>query len=99
MPWYEGSATKFTYGIMRHCPYEISSREAVQVNGFDSVKFSGTVNRDDGKQYYFYGYSFIIDDLPCAVIGIVSDPESGEAEIKAIEEETDWVASTIRTEK
>ncbi len=80
----------------------IESSSKTKINGFDSLKFEGkALNKSNDGEWnsYVYGYSFIINDIPVAVIGIVSDKSQETNMINEIKQNVDAIASTIRTEK
>ena len=81
----------------------VTSSEMVTMAGMDSMKFEGTTpNRFRDEAYwdcYVYGYTFIINDMSYAVIGLVTPQEQDEEMIKQMKQLVDDVASTVRTEK
>ncbi len=82
---------------------KVINQEYIKVGNYNCIKFVGTAkNKDfDGNEWdsYVYGYSFIINDIPVAVIGIVSDKSQETNMINEIKQNVDAIASTIRTEK
>lgn len=77
---------------------EIKTSEEVTINGFDGLKFQGTVSAGEWD-CHVYGYAFIINEIPCAVIGLVSHREQPADLIATINAEIDAMAATIRTEE
>ena len=80
-------------------PINILTSEACTVNGFDSVRFTGTCSNDGEWDCHVYGYSFIINDTAFAIIGLVSAREQDPEMIATIDARVDAMAATVRTEK
>ena len=80
-------------------PINILTSEACTVNGFDSVRFTGTCSNDGEWDCHVYGYSFIINDTAFAIIGLVSAREQDPELIATIDARVDAMAATVRTEK
>ena len=78
---------------------DILTSEACTVNGFDSVRFTGTCSNDGEWDCHVYGYSFIINDTAFAIIGLVSAREQDPELIATIGARVDAMAATVRTEK
>ena len=74
-----------------------SSSKQTKVNGFDSINFTGVTVNDGKWDCHTYGYTFVINDIPCAVIGIVSTQAQEEAMIEQLDKAVDEIAATIRT--
>lgn len=69
--------------------FNIITDQTMTINGIDVYFFEGTINYGEENPYdgYGVGYSFIMDDIPCAIIGSVTDkdqPEELKEEIKAV---------------
>ena len=77
----------------------ILTSEACTVNGFDSVRFTGTCSNDGEWDCHVYGYSFIINDTAFAIIGLVSAREQDPEMIATIDARVDAMAATVRTEE
>ena len=80
-------------------PINILTSEACTVNGFDSVRFTGTCSNDGEWDCHVYGYSFIINDTAFAIIGLVSHREQDPELIATIDARVDTMAASVRTEK
>ena len=80
-------------------PIKVLTSEACTVNGFDSVRFTGTCSNDGEWDCHVYGYSFIINDTAFAIIGLVSAREQDPEMIATIDARVDAMAATVRTEK
>lgn len=80
-------------------PIEVLTSEACTVNGFDSVRFTGTCSNDGEWDCHVYGYSFIINDTAFAIIGLVSAREQDPEMIATIDARVDAMAATVRTEE
>lgn len=78
---------------------DILASEACTVNGFDSVRFTGTCSNDGEWDCHVYGYSFIINDTAFAIIGLVSAQEQDPELIATIDARVDAMAATVRTEE
>ena len=78
---------------------DILTSEACTVNGFDSVRFTGTCSNDGEWDCHVYGYSFIINDTAFAIIGLVSAQEQDPEMIATIDARVDAMAATVRTER
>ena len=69
--------------------FNIVTDQTMTINGIDVYYFEGTINYGEENLYdgYGVGYSFIMDGIPCAIIGSVIDkdqPEELKEEIKAV---------------
>lgn len=91
-----------TYGLFGE-DIVVTSSEQVTMAGYDSIKYTGTIvnspTDDDTWNCYVYGYTFIIDDAPYAVIGIVTTREQEQSMIDEMIAEVDEIAASIRTEE
>lgn len=77
----------------------ITSSQKTTMANRESIKFSGTVRNKDTWDCHVYGYAFIIDNIPCAVIGLVSAQAQDASMISEIDAHVEEIASTIRTTK
>lgn len=77
--------------------YKVISSERTNIADFESVKFYATVNNDKAWDCHIYGYAFVIDDVPFAVIGLVSEKTQSPELIEKIEARVDYKVSTLRT--
>ena len=82
-----------------HSAFEVLTSEACTVNGFDSVRFTGTCSNDGEWDCHVYGYSFIINDTAFAIIGLVAAQEQDPEMIATIDARVDAMAATVRTER
>ncbi len=69
--------------------FNIVTDQTMTINGIDVYYFEGTIRYGEENPYdtYGIGYSFIMDGIPCAIIGSVTDkdqPEELKEEIKAV---------------
>ena len=78
----------------------ITETEALEINGIPVYRFKGTVIAClfDTWEHYVYGYSFVFDNLPCAIIGIVTDYDQPQEEIDSVTEIVDEMIKTLRGE-
>ena len=79
---------------------KFTSMEAVEVNGIETQKVVGTVEygMKTMTDCYLYGYSFIFEDVPCAIIGVVSDKSQPQEEIDELIAIVDAMMESVRTE-
>lgn len=75
---------------------EVVSSEKVTVAGFESVKIIGTVTDANGKAAAVYAYTFVIDETPCMLAGIIIDDANNSDVANAVKEEVDLMAKTIK---
>ena len=73
------------------------------INGIEVYKFIGTLNcsiglSSQGKSYeaYAIGYSFIMDGIPCSIVGSVINTDQKEEDIKEITEIVEEMITTVR---
>lgn len=97
MPHFLNDASTTSRGTLFDAPYELISAENVTVNGMDSSKFNVKVTCEEGWDCHVYGYSFVIDGIACAVIGVVSTEEQAADMIAEYEALVDQIAGTVRT--
>ena len=75
---------------------ELIESKKVTMAGFDSIRFTGKVANKSGWDCHVYGYTFLIDGVPYAVIGIVSDATQSADLIAYNQTEVDEIAATIK---
>lgn len=77
----------------------ISSSEKKTINDIEMYRFEGTINY--GKQNIYdgfaLGYYFVIDNIPCEIVGSVIDREQASELIEDITTLVDQMALTVRT--
>lgn len=80
---------------------KISKDEEIQINGIDVYSFEGTINYGTDTKFdgYAKGYSFVLDGVPCEIIGSVIDKSQDKELIKEIEEIVSEMIKTVRTEE
>ncbi len=83
-------------GELNNASIEMISSEKVTVNGYESIRFVGTAPNASGWDCHVYGYTFLIDNIPYAIVGIVSQKEQEADLIASNKEDVDLVASTIK---
>lgn len=81
----------------------VKEDETVTINGVEMYRFEGEFNctRSAGAYtQYAVGYTFIMDGIPCSVIGTVMNKyeEQPSSVIKEVEEKVDAVIKTLRSE-
>jgi len=79
---------------------EFTSMEEVEINGIAAQKVTGTVEygMKNMTYCYLYGYSFVFEDVPCAIIGVVSDKSQPQEEIDELIAIVDAMMESVRTE-
>ena len=74
-----------------------------KINGIEMYKYEGTLNcyLTDTKSYdaYCIGYSFIMDDTPCTLIGSVIDREQKQEDIDEMRKMVEASIKTLRSEE
>lgn len=71
--------------------------EQKQMNGYDTIYFEGQIKSEQVKKgAYVVGYSFIANDVPCNITGIVLDVNQSEDIKKEIQENVDAVMMTVK---
>ena len=75
--------------------------ESTTINGINVYSFEGVVNCGTNPAYdaYVRGYSFIYDEMPCSIIGVVMDEEQPQDQIDAIKEIVDAMILTVRSKQ
>lgn len=78
----------------------ITKDEVTTVNGMEVYRFEGTLNYGINQIYdgYVKGYSFIMDGIPCEIIGSVVDPEQPDELIEEISQIVDGMMQSARSE-
>lgn len=77
----------------------ITNDKETTVNGIDTYYFEGTINygKDNVHDGYAVGYAFIIDGVPCEIIGSVIDDEQSTSTIQEIKDNVDAMMESVRT--
>ena len=77
-----------------------------RINGIEVYKYEGTlncaldyVNREKSYDAYCIGYSFIMDDTPCTLIGSVIDREQKQEDIDEMRKMVEASIKTLRSEE
>lgn len=78
-----------------------TSEENVEVNGIEALRVTGTVKLGVLNYYdcYLYGYGFIFEGVPCAIIGVVSDLDQPQEEIDELTAIVDAMMESVRNEQ
>lgn len=81
----------------------ITKDSTEKINGIEVYKYEGTLNCELGftKNYdvYCIGYSFIMDDTPCTLIGSVIDEEQKQEDIDEMRKMVEASIKTLRSER
>lgn len=77
----------------------ITNDKETTVNGIDTYYFEGTINygKDNIHDGYAVGYAFIMDGVPCEIIGSVIDDEQSADTIQEIKDNVDAMMESVRT--
>lgn len=98
----ESGSGGLPYGLFGE-DIEVISSEEVTIAGYDSIKYTGTIVNspfeDETWQCNVYGYTFLIDEVPYAVLGFVTTREQEQSIIDEMIAEVDAIAGSIRTEE
>lgn len=79
---------------------KITEEEYVTINGIDMYRYVGTMPYEhEGTPYdgYAVGYTFIIDGVPCCLVGSVLDYEQSPEIIEEIDTMVEAMIQTVRT--
>ena len=78
---------------------QIDQEQNLTVNGIDTYYFEGSINygTDNIHDGYAVGYAFIIDGVPCEIIGSVIDDEQSSVTIQEIKDNVDAMMKSVRT--
>ena len=78
---------------------QINKEEYLTINGIDTYYFEGLINYGIQPVFdgYAVGYAFIIDGVPCEIIGSVIDGEQSSATIQEIKDNVDAMMKSVRT--
>ena len=79
----------------------ITKEETTTINGLEVYSFEGMINygRDAFFDGYAKGYAFIINGIPCEIIGSVMDEAQGEDLINEVSEVVDQMMNSVRSEQ
>lgn len=79
----------------------IENEDHLTVNDIDTYYFEGTINygKDNIHDGYAVGYAFIMDGIPCEIIGSVIDDEQSAETIQEIKDNVDAMMESVRTEE
>ena len=105
---YQKTFDVFKENMYRYHPINyisITSEKTEKVNSLEVYRFEGTMNcrapNNTSVYYdaYVVGYSFILNDTPCSIIGSVQDVEQEQSMIKEMKSIIDAMIKTVRTER
>lgn len=77
---------------------KMESSEKKTIAGFESVIITGSVVDANGNTGVVYAYTFVIDNTPCMLAGVVIDETSNSDAVSKMKAEVDKMAETIREE-
>ena len=82
---------------------KVTSSEKVTIAGMDCMKFEGTtLNKGEDDitwDAYVYGYTFLVDEISYAVIGIVTPEEQEQSMIDEMKQQVDDIMASMRDER
>lgn len=106
---HEGAIDKFitniqNYSYVNKLNSKTTSTETI--NGIEVLKYEGTLecaldynNRDNSYEAYAIGYSFVLDEVPCTIIGSVINESQDKELINEIKTNVEAMIQTLRSEK
>ena len=83
----------------------ITSEKTEKINGLEVYRFEGTMNcrkpDDTSSNYdaYVVGYSFVINGVPCSIIGSVQDVKQEQSMIKEMKATVEAMIKTVRNNR
>lgn len=91
--------TDAKFDISGEYPIGLTTSENMTINSIDCIQFMGSVTDDNGRVCFSYGYTFVVDDTPCMLVGFVFTAEQKSDEIESLKAEIDAMMKTVRTER
>lgn len=79
----------------------ITKDEETTINGIDMYLFEGTINYGTDTKFdgYAKGCAFVLDGIPCEIVGSVIDKSQSQDLIDEISEIVDEMTQTVRSEE
>lgn len=79
----------------------ITKDEETTINGIDMYLFEGTINYGTDTKFdgYAKGCAFVLDGIPCEIVGSVIDKSQSQELIAEISEIVDEMTQTVRSEE
>lgn len=79
----------------------ITKDEETTINGIDMYLFEGTINYGIDTKFdgYAKGCAFVLDGIPCEIVGSVIDKSQSQELIDEISEIVDEMTQTVRSEE
>lgn len=79
----------------------ITKDEETTINGIDMYLFEGTINYGTDTKFdgYAKGCAFVLDGVPCEIVGSVIDKSQSQELIDEISEIVDEMTQTVRSEE
>lgn len=74
------------------------SEQNVKMGGLDTVRIKGSLTDRNGRACHVYGYTFIMDSVPCFLGGFVFTENQEQSLIASIDAEVDAMIKTVRNE-
>lgn len=95
MEKFENSVRGYMCGTIKGNELKLDSSEKVTVAGFESIRFRGKVYNNI-VDCFIYGYTFLVNDQPCMIVGIVSSDSQEQDLIDTVVQDVDAMAKTLR---
>ena len=105
---YQATFDVFKANMYRYHPINsisITSEKTEKINGLEVYRFEGTMNcrkpDDTSSNYdaYVVGYSFVINGVPCSIIGSVQDVKQEQSMIKEMKATVEAMIKTVRNNR
>lgn len=78
---------------------EKTSDKAVTIGELNAMEINGKVTDANGRVCYVHGYTFVVEGVPCFLVGFVFTESQDKDMITAINTEVDAMIQTVRTER
>ena len=98
-PGFLNDAYSYCKGNISASEIKVQNTQNAKVGSFDGVKFNGTVNNKGEWDCHVYGYTVHVNGVSLMIIGLVSTKAQDVQMINDIDDITDQIAASIRTEK
>lgn len=87
------------FDISKTHKIEKTSDKAVTIGELNAMEINGRVADANGRVCYAHGYTFVIEGVPCFLVGFVFTESQDKDMITAINTEVDTMIQTVRTER
>ena len=95
------SATKYYYTGSFSQELVMDKTENMTINGVDCMRFEGKVKvksaeDEPEKERYAVGYTFVKENIPCLLIGVVVEKDQTQQHIDEVTHNVDEMIKTLR---